>query len=40
MSLKGQRDSWQRQAEASQRLLADQRNVPGRRWFGLLKAAS
>jgi transposase-like protein len=35
--LKGQRDSWQRQAEASQRLLADQRNAPDRRWFGFLK---
>lgn len=34
--LKSQRDSWQHQAEASQRLLADQR--PARRtWFGLGK---
>lgn len=34
--LKTQRDSWQKQAEASQRLLADQR--PRRGLFGFLKA--
>ncbi len=31
--LKGQREGWQKQAEAAQRLLAD--NRPKRRWFGL-----
>ncbi len=37
--LKTQRDSWQHQAEASQRLLADQR--PARRgWFGLGRGRS
>lgn len=35
--VRGQRDGWQRQAEATQRLLEDQR--PARRgWFGLRKA--
>ncbi|MER9132583.1 hypothetical protein [Mesorhizobium sp. M0768] len=34
--LKAQRDSWQKQAETSQRLLADQR--PRRGLFGFLKA--
>ena len=35
--LKAQRDSWQKQAEASQRLLVDQR--PRRGLFGFLKAS-
>jgi hypothetical protein len=35
--LKAQRDSWQKQAETSQRLLADQR--PRRGLFGFLKAS-
>jgi hypothetical protein len=34
--VKAQRDGWQRQAESSQRLLADQR--PRRGLFGFLKA--
>jgi hypothetical protein len=34
--LKAQRDSWQKQAESSQRLLADQRSKRG--LFGFLKA--
>ena len=34
--MKAQRDGWQKQAEAAQRLLADQR--PRRGWFGFLKA--
>jgi hypothetical protein len=37
--LKGQRDAWQHQAEASQRLLADQRPIRRSGWFGLGRAS-
>jgi hypothetical protein len=36
--LRHQRDGWQNQAEASQRLLSDQ--TPRRGWFGLVKRAT
>ena len=35
---KEQRDGWQRQAEAAQRLLPDLSATPRRRWFGFGKA--